>query len=101
MSISSIGDRIKVLRKDQKLTLKDLSEKANISISFLSDIENSRSKPSLERLNDIATALGTTTSYLMGEDKNNEKAYLNEKDEKDIEKATEKFLEGLRRWCYA
>ena len=50
MSINSIGDRIKALRKEHSLTLKDLSEKANISISFLSDIENGRSNPSLERL---------------------------------------------------
>lgn len=95
MSINSIGDRIKALRKEQKLTLKDLSEKANISVSFLSDIENSRSKPSLERLNDIAIALDTTTSYLMGENASTETVYLTKKDEKDIEKATEKFLEGL------
>jgi transcriptional regulator with XRE-family HTH domain len=89
MSINSIGDRIKALRKEHSLTLKDLSEKANISISFLSDIENGRSNPSLERLNDIAKALDTTTSYLLGENQLvNEKneTQLNKRDEKDIEK---------------
>lgn len=89
MSINSIGDRIKALRKENSLTLKDLSEKANISISFLSDIENGRSNPSLERLNDIAKALDTTTSYLLGENQLvNEKneTQLNKRDEKDIEK---------------
>lgn len=89
MSINSIGDRIKALRKELSLTLKDLSEKANISISFLSDIENGRSNPSLERLNDIAKALDTTTSYLLGENQLvNEKneTQLNKRDEKDIEK---------------
>ena len=50
------------------LKLKDLSERVGISISFLSDIENERSKPSLERLQDIADGLGTTVSYLLGED---------------------------------
>lgn len=89
MSINSIGDRIKTLRKEHSLTLKDLSEKANISVSFLSDIENGRSNPSLERLNDIAKALDTTTSYLLGENQLiNEKkeTQLTKKDEKDIEK---------------
>lgn len=70
MSIDNVGARIKLLRKEQKLTLKDLSEKADISISFLSDIENSRSKPSLERLNNISIALGTTVSYLMDKNEN-------------------------------
>ena len=63
----NVGERIKQLRKEKKLTLKELSHKADISISFLSDIENGRSNPSLERLKDIAEALDTTISYLLGE----------------------------------
>jgi len=63
----NVGERIKQLRKEKNLTLRELSQKADISISFLSDIENGRSNPSLERLKDIAEALGTTVSYLLGE----------------------------------
>lgn len=84
MSISSVGEKIKALRKKCNLTLKDLSEKANISISFLSDIENGRSNPSLERLNDIAKALNTSTSYLL--DENIKETQFTRKDERDIEK---------------
>ncbi|MBV7275441.1 helix-turn-helix transcriptional regulator [Clostridiaceae bacterium UIB06] len=84
MSINNVGERIKILRKKSELTLKDLSEKANISVSFLSDIENGRSHPSLERLDSIAKALNTSTSYLLDESKN--EATLSRKDEKDIEK---------------
>ncbi|WP_366922187.1 helix-turn-helix transcriptional regulator [Metallumcola ferriviriculae] len=62
-----IGKRIKSLRKEKKLSLKQLSERTGISISFLSDIENERSTPSLERTKDIAQALNTTVSYLLGE----------------------------------
>lgn len=64
----TLGERIKILRKNKNMTLRDLSQKVDISISFLSDIENDRSKPSLERLGDIAKALDTTVSYLLGED---------------------------------
>lgn len=64
----NVGERIKALRQDSKLTLRELSQKVDISISFLSDIENGRSNPSLERLKDIAKALDTTTSYLLGEE---------------------------------
>jgi len=62
-----IGERIKALRKENNMTLRELSKKIGISVSFLSDIENGRSNPSLERLKDIAEGLGTTVSYLLGE----------------------------------
>lgn len=62
-----VGSRIKKLRKQQSLTLRELSDKVGISISFLSDIENGRSNPSLERLKQLAKVLNTTIGYLMGE----------------------------------
>lgn len=63
----TVGEKIKALRKQNKFTLSDLSKKVDLSISFLSDIENSRSNPSLVRLQSIAAALDTSVSYLMGE----------------------------------
>ena len=81
MSINNVGERIKILRKERNLTLKSLSEKSNISVSFLSDIENGRSHPSLEKLNSIANALNISTSYLL--DENRSEVTLSIKDEKD------------------
>ena len=63
----TVGSRIKKLRKQQNLTLRDLAKKADISHSFLSDIENNRSQPSLNRLRDISAALRVKVSYLLGE----------------------------------
>lgn len=61
-----IGDKLKRLRKAKGLSLKDLSEKTNgISVSFLSDIENGRSNPSLDKLKLISDALETPTSYFV------------------------------------
>lgn len=62
-----LGNRIKKLRQQQNLSLKELSNKIDISISFLSDIENNRSKPSLSRLIDIANGLNTSVSFLLDE----------------------------------
>ncbi len=62
-----LGDKIKELRKKRGLSLRALACSINISISFLSDIENNRSKPSLDRLKDIAVGLETTVSYLLNE----------------------------------
>lgn len=104
MSIDSVGVRIKALRKQKGYTLKILSDKAKISISFLSDIENGRSKPSLERLQDIAVALDTTTSYLMNESHvehffpgpgstiTKEVDSLTKRDKRDIAKDLEKMM---------
>lgn len=62
-----VGKRIKEERNRKDYTLKELSKRADISISFLSDIESERSNPSLERLVDIAKALEKPTSYFLGE----------------------------------
>ncbi len=57
-----IGIKLKQLRKAHALSLKELSLLTGISISFLSDIENERSNPSLENLELIATKLNTPIS---------------------------------------
>ncbi len=62
-----VGKRIKIRRKQAGLTLKKMSDLVGISASFLSDIENGRSRPSLKRLEGIAEALKTSVSWLMGE----------------------------------
>lgn len=68
-----IGDKIRKLRKDNKLTLKELSNKTKISISFISDIENKRRNPSIDTLRVIAKAFDIKTSELL-----EDKIYLKE-----------------------
>jgi len=63
----NIGDNIKLLRTHKKLTLKDLAEKATLSVSFISDIENGRRIPRLENLQKLAEALEVSISELTGE----------------------------------
>jgi len=62
-----LGDRIKKLRKEKSLTLKELGERIAMSPSFLSDIENNRTLPSLTRLMDIARELEVTVCELLDE----------------------------------
>lgn len=70
--MSLIGTKIKTCRKAKKLSLKQLCEKTNnqISISFLSDIENGRSNPSLEKLKLIASVLDIRVSYFLDDTEN-------------------------------
>lgn len=55
-----IGNRIKVFRGLAMLTQKELAEKANISRSYLADVEKNRYNPSLDTLDRIISALGIT-----------------------------------------
>jgi len=51
----NLGEKLRAVRKNKyKLTLSEVSEKTNISVSFLSDIERGRTKPSLNTLEILA-----------------------------------------------
>ena len=63
----SVGDKLRALRKQNKLTLKDLSLKTNLSISFISDIENKRRNPSIDNLKILANTLNVSVSELLDE----------------------------------
>lgn len=58
-----IGVKIKSLRKERKLTLKQIADHTNLSISFLSQVERSKSSITLESLKKISEALGVNPSY--------------------------------------
>ena len=62
--LQNLGQRIRALRKDAKLTQAQLSEKANISVYYMGEIERSEASPSLSTLNDIANALGVTITEM-------------------------------------
>ncbi|MEK5230776.1 XRE family transcriptional regulator [Lysinibacillus sp. FSL K6-0232] len=58
-----IGILIKSLRKSKKMTLKEVSEKTDLSISFLSQVERSLCSITLQSLRKISEALGVSPSY--------------------------------------
>ncbi|UOQ92324.1 XRE family transcriptional regulator [Halobacillus shinanisalinarum] len=58
-----IGSQIKDLRKQKRLTLKQVSEKTNLSISFLSQVERLKSSVTLESLKKISEVLDVNPSY--------------------------------------
>ncbi|MBE1553342.1 helix-turn-helix domain-containing protein [Sporosarcina limicola] len=59
----TIGQKIKLLRKKRKLTLKAIAEETNLSISFLSQVERMKSSLTLESLKKISEALQVNPSY--------------------------------------
>lgn len=60
-----LGQRIRDLRTASSARLIDVSTQARISVSSLSDIERGRFLPSLEVLDAVASALGTSVCELL------------------------------------
>lgn len=61
--ITEISGKIRNLRKEKNLTLKDLSMKTGLSVSFLSQVENGYSSLAITSLKKIAEALNVTMNY--------------------------------------
>jgi len=59
-----IGVKIRQLRKERSLTLKQLANKTALSVSLISQIELGKSAASVSTLRKLATALGVTMSYV-------------------------------------
>ena len=65
MSIENIGDRIRFLRKDHlNLTLKEMSEKLNVSLSNLGNIETGKINATPRFLADISREFGVNQTWL-------------------------------------
>ncbi|GAB0169390.1 XRE family transcriptional regulator [Lysinibacillus sp. CTST325] len=62
-----IGAKMKSLRKERKLTLKQIADQTNLSISFLSQVERSKSSITIESLKKISEVLGVNPSYFFSE----------------------------------
>jgi len=61
--MTEISEKIRNLRKEQDLTLKDLSLKTGLSVSFLSQVENGYSSLAITSLKKIAEALNVSMNY--------------------------------------
>lgn len=61
----ALGKRVKKLRKEQKMTQEKLAELIDVSVPHMSNIENGKTKFSLQVLVDMADALKTTPDALM------------------------------------
>ncbi|WP_103106244.1 helix-turn-helix domain-containing protein [Brevibacillus reuszeri] len=65
--MDDIHKKIKEIRLEQGLTLKDLSEKTSLSVSFLSQIERGASSVAITSLKKIADAFGVTMTFFFEE----------------------------------
>jgi len=61
----SLGDKIRLMRSEKSLSLQELAQKAEISLSYLSEIERGAVYPALNTLKKISEGLGIAVSLLM------------------------------------
>lgn len=63
--MEELGSRLRSLRKEKGLILKQLAEKVGCPVSYLSMVETGKVEPSLSRLKEITDALDTTIVDLL------------------------------------
>ena len=61
-----VGQRIKIARKNQGLTQKELAERAGTATGTIQQYELGKRQPRADQLRAIASALGVTVDYLLG-----------------------------------
>ena len=59
-----LGERLRLIRKEHCLTLKELNERADVSVPYLSDMERGVVNPSIETLQKVARAYRMTLKDL-------------------------------------
>lgn len=78
-----IGEKIKELRKNSKITQEQLGNAIGVSKMAISYFEKGKKSPGRESLEKIADYFGVTTDYLLGRSEDPE---LNEEEDKAVSK---------------
>ncbi len=65
---SSLGARLRILRKERRLTQRELATQAGISVNAVSLIERNEISPSVSTLQSLAGALNVKISYFFADD---------------------------------
>jgi XRE family transcriptional regulator, master regulator for biofilm formation len=61
-----IGERVKQLRKEKKMSMSELAEQAGVAKSYLSSLErNLQTNPSIQFLEKLAAVLGVSIDYFI------------------------------------
>ena len=60
-----IGERIKIKRREKKLTQEQLAEKIDVTVGYISQCERGISKINLEKLSEVAYILNCDIGYFV------------------------------------
>ena len=76
------GQRLRQLRNEKKLSLRELSKKINLSYSALGKYERGEREPDFHTLEKIADFFNVSLDYLLGRSVSKETVFLNKVQEK-------------------
>lgn len=94
--IHGLGTKLRAIRRQKRLRLKDLAEQADCSMSMLSKIETERATPSLRILHRIANALDISISDLFSSDEWEEVTILSDGNRPTVVVHTEDGTPSIR-----
>jgi len=77
----NLGPLIRKNRKEKKLTLKEVSERAGVSEGFMSQVENNVKSPSVDTLMKICSAMGINAGDVLNQMGNQERLVVIRKKE--------------------
>ncbi len=78
--MDDLHERIKALRLRQNFTLKDISDRTGLSLSFISQVERGSSSLSVTSLNKIAEALNVPITYFFEQANRSTHYYIQKED---------------------
>jgi len=91
-----IGEKIKQLRKEKKMSISELAEKAGVAKSYLSSIErNLQTNPSIQFIEKVSAVLNVSVNELIQDDR--KKTNEEELDEEWLEIVQEAMESGVSK----
>lgn len=85
----SLGKRIRETRLKNAITLRKLAKMVEVSPSFISQVEQDKAHPSIDSLQKISSLLHVSSSYLLGEEDNQDVIVIRHK------KGKPKLIQGV------
>lgn len=63
--MNEIGERIKQIRENNKISIRELSRRTGFAHSYISQLEKGDISPTIDKLKSIAEALNSNLNYLL------------------------------------
>ena len=99
-SADKVVSRIKMRRRELKLTQTELAKEANLTPAAISQFESGTRKPSFKTLSSLSDALKVTTDYLLGKAEKNYNDLLADPKINAMFKGMMKFTEKDKETLY-
>ncbi len=100
LNAEKVVSRIKMRRRELKLTQTELAKEANLTPAAISQFESGTRKPSFKTLSSLSDALKVTTDYLLGKSEKNYSDLLADPKVSAMFKGMMKFTEKDKETLY-